>query len=194
MKLRVLISTLAAVGGFILAGPLASHAQLPTLKSHAPNLDQAAGVYKHRFANEDVSGDKFTSEDVFELVKLTSKTAYFRIHAEFYNGHMCALRGVADFESDALTYHGPRDFEGHPCVLKFTANEAGLITNDVGGYCRTETCGPRGGYGYGAQVDYPFEARRRIRYMPVILKSSEYASAVKEHNAHPIGTPAPTNP
>jgi hypothetical protein len=194
MKVGSLAAVITASVALALVGTHSLQAQPAPLKSHAPDLDKVAGVYKHRFANGDISGDKFTSEDVFELVKLTPKTAYFRIHAEFFNGHMCALWGVADLEPDALTYHGPRDYEDHPCVLKFTVNEVGIITNDVGGYCRTESCGARGGYGYGNQVDYPLQAKRRIRYMPVILKSSEYLSALKEHSAHPVGTPSPGGP
>ena len=66
-----------------------------------------------------------------------------------------------------------------------------IIVDDVGGACRNESCGERGGYGMGTQVDYPFTARRTIRYMPLILKSSQYAGAVKEHASHPVGTPSP---
>lgn len=190
------MTTHQLLGGFLaFAGPLLAAssvtvAQPAPLVSAAPDLDQVVGVYKNRFANGDVSGDKFTSENIFELVKLSAKTAYFRIHSEFYNGHTCDLWGVADLEADALTYHGPPDFESHPCILKFTVNKDGIITNDVGGFCRVESCGERGGYGYGTQVDYPFTRRRTIRYTALILNSSQYASAVKEHNAHPIGTPS----
>ena len=194
MKTRAFLIVLAASTGLVLAGSHSSGAQAAPLPSRAPDLDRAEGVYKLRFANGDVSGDKFTSENVFELVKLTPKTAYFRIHAEFYNLHICALWGVADLERDALTYHGPANFEGHPCVLKFTVNNDVIITNDVDGYCRSESCGARGGYGDGDRVDYPFKARRRIRYMPVILKSSEYASAVRERDARRVGSPRPAAP
>lgn len=161
------------------------------LASRAPDLDKVAGVYKSRFPNGNVGGETYTSEDVFELVKISPKTAYFRIHGEFYNGHTCVLWGVADLEADALTYHGELDYEGRPCVLKFTVNKDGIITDDVNGACRSLTCGARGSYGSGTEVDYPFTARRPIRYMPRLLQSSEYAAAVKEHDAHPVGTPSP---
>jgi hypothetical protein len=193
MTIHRLLVALLAITGPVLAASSVTLAQPAPLVSVAPDLDQVGGVYRHHFANGDVSGDKFTSEDIFELVKLSPKTAYFRIHSEFYNGHVCDLWGVADLEADALTYHGPPDFEAHPCILKFTVNKDGVITNDVGGFCRVESCGERGGYGNGAQVDYPFTARRTIRYTALILKSSEYASAVKEHNGHPIGTPSPAS-
>ena len=156
-----------------------------------PDLDRAAGVYKHDFANGDVSGDKYKSEDVFELVKLSPKTAYFRIHSEFFNGHVCDIWGVADLMPDALTYFGPANMDKQPCVLKFTADAKGLHVFDVDGACRAENCGERGGFGSGSDVSYPFAARRAIRYMPRLLASKEYKSAVAEHAAHPIGTTAP---
>jgi hypothetical protein len=181
----------AASSALVLFAAQPAAAQPAPLASRAPDLDQMAGVYKQRFANGDVSGDKYTSEDIFELVKITPRTAYFRIHGEFYNGHTCDLWGVADLEADALTYHGSADYQGDPCVLKFSVNTEGIIVNDVGGACRDESCGERGGYGMGAQVDYPFTTRRTIRYMPLILKSPEYAEALKQHASHPVGTPSP---
>ena len=174
--------------------PLLALAVLPaTAFAAAPDLDQAAGVYKHHFANGDVQGDKYTSEDVFELVKLSPKTAYFRIHSEFFNGHVCDIWGVADLMPDALTYFGPLDYDKQPCVLKFTANAKGLKVDDVAGACRTMNCGERGGFSTSDDVSYPFVARRPIRYMPRLLASKEYKQAVAEHEAHAVGTPAPAN-
>lgn len=193
MKLHPLTALcLSAAAMSAAAGPAVS--QPAPIASHAPDLDKVAGVYKHRFANGEISGGEYISEDVFELVKLSPRTAYFRIHSEFYNGHICALWGVADLERDALTYHGQIDYDGRPCVLKFTVNKDGIITNDVGGACRAQSCGARGGFGAGDEVSYPFKARRRIRYMARLLASSQYASAVKEHRAHPPGTPSPHDP
>ncbi len=173
--------------------PLLALALLPAtaLAQSAPDLDQAAGVYKHDFANGDVTGDKYRSEDVFELVKLSPKTAYFRIHSEFFNGHTCDIWGVADLMPDALAYFGPLNAENHPCVLKFTADSKGLHVNDVDDACREGNCGARGGFGSGEEVSFPFAARRTIRYMPRLLASTEYKSAVAEHAAHAIGTTAP---
>jgi hypothetical protein len=171
--------------------PTLAVAEPPKLKGTAPNLDTAAGVYKHRFANGDVQGDNYTSEDILELVKVSPKTAYFRIHGEFFNGHTCDISGIADLMSDALTYFGPPDYDKKPCVLKFTANAKGLIVEDVDYVCREQTCGARGGYDNGTEVTYPFAWRRTIRYMPRLLASTEYKAAVAEHNSHPIGTPAP---
>lgn len=165
-----------------------------TAATAAPDLDKTAGVYKSHFKNGTVDGDKYTSEDVFELVKVSSTTAYFRIHSEFYNGHECNLSGIADLMADSLTYFGPKGYgsEG-PCVLKFKAKAGGLAVEDVDGGCRAQACGARGGFDSSDQIAFKTTARRPIRYMPRLLASAEYKDAVKEHAAHPVGTPAPSN-
>ncbi len=43
--------------------------------------ESMAGVYKHRFANGLVTGEKFQSEDVLEIVPYQAGAAYFRIHS-----------------------------------------------------------------------------------------------------------------
>ncbi len=165
----------------------------PAPKGAAPDLAKVAGVYKHRFENGDVQGDRYMSEDILELVPLTPRTAYFRIHAEFYNGHECNLSGIADLMPDALTYFGEAnaDAQGNPCTLKFRATPDGLTLQDVTSACRMQTCGARGGYGDGTDVDYPFTERRIIRYLPRLRASQEFRDAVKQHASHPVGTAAP---
>jgi len=172
-------------------GPDVAFADPAPLPSVAPSLDKVAGVYKHHFANGDISGDTYTSEDIFELVKVSPKTAYFRIHGEFYNGHECNISGIADLMADALTYYGPVNFDKQPCVLKFTVNGKGVILNDVNGACQQLDCGARGSFGYGDSVTYPFAWRRSIKYMARLQASTEYRDALKEHDAHKPGTPAP---
>ena len=145
--------TLIAAVGLTLVFGAAALAQPKPLAGERPDIDRMAGVYKHRFANGTVDGDHYRSEDIFEVVRLSPTAAYFRIHTEFYNGHTCGLWGVADLTDDALTYT-PREPAGPPCVMKFTTNKDGVIFNDVDGVCRNWTCGMRGGYGYGAGVDF----------------------------------------
>ncbi|WP_443749928.1 hypothetical protein [Asticcacaulis solisilvae] len=160
----------------------------------APDLDKAAGVYMHQFQNATVDGQTYTSQEVFELVKLSPGTAYFRIHSEFFNGAECNLWGVADLMPDALTYFGPAGLEGQPpCVLKFKATPQGLITEDAGGGCDAQACGARGTLDSGGKAVYKFTARRPIRYMKRLLASTEYKDAVKEHAGHAPGTPAPSH-
>lgn len=189
-----MIQTLSSitVAGVLLL--LASSAQAEIApKGVAPDLAKSAGVYKHSFQNGDVQGDSFQSEDILELVQLSPKTAYFRVHTEFFNGHECNISGIADLMPDALTYFGPTnaDYQGHPCTLKFRATPTGLTMDDVTGACQLSSCGARGSYGDGTEVNWPFAARRAIRYMPRLKASHEFADATREHAAHPVGTPAP---
>lgn len=163
--------------------PVGALAKVPVLPSVAPQIDQITGVYKSRFKNGTVDGQVYMSENILEVVKVTPKTAYFRIHSEFYNGHSCNLWGVADLELDALVYHGGDNYQGQPCELRFTVNKQGIILNDVNEGCRAFSCGNRGAFDDGTHVDYPFTTRRPIRYMARLLVSSEYANAVEQHDA-----------
>src|SRR5258708_32021584 len=87
-------------------GPRAGN--LPTLM---------AGVYKTKFKNALVGGETYVSENVLEIVPVRGRAAYFRIHLEFYNGHECAISGIAESSIDTLVYRGPDDVDNHPCVL-----------------------------------------------------------------------------
>lgn len=161
--------------------PVGAMAKAPVLPSVAPQIDQITGVYKTRFKNGTVDGDTYMSENILEVVKVTPKTVYFRIHSEFYNGHNCNLWGIADLELDALVYR--QTYDNQPCELRFTVNKQGIILNDVNEGCRAFSCGNRGAFDNGTHVDYPFTTRRPIRYMARLLASSEYANAVKAHRA-----------
>src|SRR5436190_18737451 len=69
-----------------------------------PRPDQLAGVYKRSFANGTVDGDKYTSEDVLEIVPVGPRTAYVRARLQFYNGHSCSMYGIARAEGPRLVY------------------------------------------------------------------------------------------
>ena len=153
----------------------------------APGLPAAmAGVYKHRFANADVGGDHYTSEDILEIVPVSGDAAYVRLHLDFYNGHICAISGVARQAGQSLVYDGPADADGKPCRLTLASRRDGLhIFEDENGACRNQTCGARGGYGYKADnpPDFTPAQRRTIRYLPRLLASTEYKAALAEYQA-----------
>lgn len=151
--------------------------------------DPMAGVFKHRFPNALVSGETYQSEDILEIVPRTPATAYFRLHLEFYNGHVCDLSGIADRDKDRLTYHGPKDADGKACLLSIQRGADGIrISEDQNQACRAQSCGARGGYGNNpkGEPDFKLSERREIRYLPRLLASSEYAAAVAEYDSvHP---------
>jgi len=154
----------------------------------APGLPaELAGVYKHRFANSDVQGDHFTSEDILEIVPVSADTAYVRLHLNFYNGHVCDISGVARQAGESLVYDGPADVDGKPCQLTLASRGDGIhIFERENGACRNQTCGERGGYGYKADgpPDFTPAQRRPIRYLPRLVASAEYKAALAEYSSH----------
>jgi len=142
-------------------------------------LDPAsiAGVYKTHFKNGLVSGETFTSENVLEIVKLAPDAAYVRARLNFYNGHLCAIYGVAHVEDRELVYRGPT--ETYPgatqCVLHLAVKGKSLTLAD-GGTCWAN-CGARGMFDNAA---FPTASRRPVRYMTRLKASREFAAAMTE--------------
>lgn len=159
-----------------------------SLGALAADSDAIYGVYKNSFMNGDVSGRAFKSENILELVKISDKTAYFRIHLEFYNGHLCALAGVAERDGNSMTYRSTQtDNHGNRCVLQIKRTETALVLDEGAGQstCRELNCGMRGSFS-GASFD--LGKRRNIRYMPRLLNSQEYKSAVAEYKSGQAAT------
>lgn len=170
--MRALFAVVIAAGA--LAGSTAALA--------GPDL---GGVYKHRFSNALVSGEAFTSEDVLEIVPIAPGRAYLRAELQFFNGHVCSFAGVAREQGGGLVYRAPKGSNnGDGCVLALRPRGGRLVFSDKGGQCRAMTCGARGGYSGAA---FPLNARRPIRYMPLLRRSEEYRAALNE-----AGLPAPT--
>jgi hypothetical protein len=145
-----------------------------------------AGVYKTRFRNALVGAQTYVSENILEIVLVRGRVAYFRIHLEFYNGHECAISGVAEASADSLVYRGPNDVDNQPCILTLRRAHDGVhISEGENGACRNQTCGARGGYGFkpDGAADFPLISRRPIRYLPRLLASDEYAQALKAYEA-----------
>jgi hypothetical protein len=68
------------------------------LATTASTLDPAhalAGRYYRQFPDALVGGEKYTGEDVVEIVPVAAGAAYVRLHLDYYNGHTCALSGIA---------------------------------------------------------------------------------------------------
>jgi hypothetical protein len=161
-------------------GVLAAAAALATTAFAAARLDidSIAGVYKQRFENGLVTGETYESENVVEVVKVSPTAAYVRADLEFYNGHQCAIRGIAKLEGDALVYRPTERIEGFgPCELSLSVKDGKLAFGDKDGACRSYYCGARGGFD---GIAFPLASRRTIRYMPRLLASREYAAAMKE--------------
>ena len=147
------------------------------LEKPADTIKRIEGVYKHRFTNSTVRDEHFESEDILEIVSYSANAIYFRIHLEFYNGHTCDLHGIATSEKGGFVFHGTSDVSDGICTLTIYADGGDITLDDVGGNCRTYSCGARGGY-HG--VSFPIKSRREIKYMKRLKASHEYADAVAD--------------
>ena len=141
-----------------------------------PAIDDLAGVYKDRFQNGTVDGTKYTSENILEIVKVSPAEAYVRAHLEFYNGHLCAISGVARQEGDVLVYRPHQDY-GEQCALGLRVSDGKLVFSDPDGNCHALYCGARGSF---QGIGFALKSRRPIGYMQRLLNSREYAAAMAE--------------
>ncbi len=143
-----------------------------------PNyIDTVEGVYKHHFQNGLVSGESYLSEDILEIMKVTQETAYIRYDLNFYNGHTCALWGIAELEQDKLIFRDPN--KDTSCVLSIETRGKQLISNDITPQGAEQSChyycGARGGFN---NVIFDIAAKRKISYTKTIKASKEFKEAM----------------
>jgi hypothetical protein len=163
--------------GLLLAG-LAFTVAAPALAADSLDLAKIAGVYKRGFQNADVSGRQYRSEDVVEIVPLDRTSAYVRVRLNFFNGHLCAIYGVAHPEAGALVYRPPPEpGRAGRCALGIRVDRRQLSFDDPDGACRESWCGVRGGF---AHATLPAASRRPIRYMARLRASREFRHAIAE--------------
>jgi hypothetical protein len=142
-------------------------------------LRRMSGVYKHRFNNGNVSGDKYQSEDIFEFVPISSIAAYAKIHLEFFNGHLCDLAGVVEYRKvDAFVFHDPEGDNAGKCLLTIGLDKSHIRFKDPNGNC-SKFCGARGSLDTD---EFDLGQRRTIRYMPLIEGSEEYRNAIAAYD------------
>ena len=143
------------------------------------SIDEIAGVYKYAYPNALADGEKFTSEHVLEIVKLSPTEAYIRSHMEFYNGHVCGVWGVAKLEGDALVYRPRHNVTDAICALSMRKQGARIVLGDSNNACKFDFCGE---HGYLDGVGYPLSSRKPIRYMKRLQASRQYDEAVAERD------------
>jgi hypothetical protein len=144
------------------------------------DLGRVAGVYIEGFMNGNVEGGKYWSDNVLEIVKLSPSTAYFRTYLAFFNGHQCAIWGVAEVMGQSLVYRNPET----QCELYLNVGDGKITFDDKDGHCRIGTCGNRGMYGSDTfKESFKLTSRRPIRYLPTLLASQQYLAALKDYQA-----------
>lgn len=140
-------------------------------------VSQLAGRYSKSFPNGLVDGTEYTSEDIVEIVTVDPKHSYVRLDLEFFNGHVCGLRGVARAEGDALVYREPGEPIGRKqCVLRIERKGAQLTWDNGDNSC-SAYCGARGSFGDGA---LPWRSKRPITYLARLKGAREYRDALTE--------------
>lgn len=165
--------TLALVAGVIVLGLMPGSGSTRPAGLDISSID---GVYKRRFPNAMADGEKYTSEDVLEIVRLSPDRAYTRARINAANGHLCAIRGIAKVEGAALVYSRPAAYPpGSTCRLVIRRAE-GKVTLSDGDSCR-DTCGARAAY---EGRWFETKARRKIRYMSRLKSSRDYVEAIAE--------------
>lgn len=168
MRLITLLTLLISMTGAALA------AEAPA------DLAAIEGVYKHRFQNGTVQGDKYVSENILEIVPTGPDQAYFRTHLEYFNGHVCDLYGIADWRDGALHFEDTPIRDYPACRLRMEVKGGDIIfVDDKDVPCRNDYCGARGSFG----VDFKAGEKRRIRYMERLLQSKEYVAAKEAYEA-----------
>ena len=137
-----------------------------------------AGRYFSQFADGLVTGEKYTGEDIVEIVPVAPGAGYVRVHLDYYNGHTCGIYGVATAKGDALVYYDSKpNFESaRGCILTVRRAGSSLLVDDEGGSC-SSYCGARGTL---SRVDLPYKSKRPIRYLTLLKQSSEYRDALTE--------------
>lgn len=168
---------------------LAAFAPLALLAAAGP-VDPAtllAGRYYAQFANALVSGEKYTGQNIVEIVPVAPRAAYVRLNLDFFNGHKCGIYGIATAQGDALVYRDPS--EPSPgerrCTLSIKREGTKLTWDDDGGTCAAY-CGARGTL---SNSSIAYASKRPIRYLPRLRTSSQYRDALTEWR-----TGKPVNP
>lgn len=156
-------------------------AQENTLTS-SKAIDAIEGVYKHAFSNGSVSGERYRSEDVIEIMKYSPDAIYFRIALQFFNGHSCGIYGIAKFHEGAFVYQNSDDTStDQACTLRIQRDNKWLKITDAvdaesASSCRSY-CGIRGSL---RNYEISMAKKRQIKYVPLIQNSRQYLEAVGE--------------
>lgn len=176
MKFRIL--ALAFLLSLSMAGEGFAKSKAVPEPATPPNyIDTVEGVYKNHFQNGLVTGESYMSEDILEIMKVTPQTAYIRYDLNFYNGHTCALWGIADLEQDKLVFRDPG--KDTSCTLSIETKGKQLISNDITPQSAEQNChyycGARGSFN---NVIFDIAAKRKISYTNRIKASKEFKEAM----------------
>lgn len=134
-------------------------------------IGRLEGVYKQKTKSGFVTGEEYTAEDVLEIVKVSDNSIYFKTVLHFYNGHKCGLSGVANYrKAGGFVYEEVGD---SACRLLIEPKKNQISFTDLAN-CKNY-CGARGSWNGSA---FATSQKRKIKYLPTILKSDDYKNAL----------------
>jgi hypothetical protein len=170
-----LAAVLTAFFSFVLA------AQTPKSSSEsAVFLGRIAGVYKEQFQNAFVTGEKYPSEDVLEVVPVSNDAAYVRMDLEFSNGHSGQIYGIATYGRNTLIYDNGKAGDEH-CVVEYVWSSDMVVTK--ADYEKTPGCSfYHGAHGSLEGAKFSVKKRRDIGYMQRLKNSKEFKEAIEEYS------------
>jgi hypothetical protein len=178
---RFLVTCGLALAGALAAATTSSAASAPDPSAF---LKRVTGVYKDRFHNALVSGEKFESENILEVVPVNADHAYIRMHLEFYNGHVGAIYGIATYIGhESLAYDNGKS-GAEKCLLTISWSPETVVT--AADYDKTPGCS----YYHGARgslndMKFKVAQRRDIRYLQRLRDSREFKDAMAEFHGGP---------
>jgi hypothetical protein len=138
-------------------------------------FDEIAGVYKIKFNNGLISGEKYQSENILEIMPIDRHKVYIRMKLEFFNGHVGDIYGIATQKGNSLIYQNKTE----NCLVQWVWNKNNVTSHTD--YTKYPGCSYfHGQRGTLDNIVFPIKNRRDIRYLETIRNSQEYKSAVRE--------------
>jgi hypothetical protein len=174
LRVFCLATVLTAFSSFVIP------AQTPKSSSEsAVFLGRIAGVYKEQFQNAFVNGEKYPSEDVLEVVPVSSDAAYVRMDLEFSNGHSGRIYGIATYGRNSMVYENGKAGDEH-CVVEYVWSSDFVVTR--ADYEKTPGCSLyHGARGSLEGAKFSVTKRSDIGYMQRLKNSKEFKEAIEEY-------------
>ena len=146
-------------------------------------IQDLEGVYKFQFSSSIVTGEKYQSEDIIEIVKYSDDAIYFRVKLNFENDHRCNIYGIAKYNNGSFIYkEKSNSLPQQACTLKIRPENNVLKLSDLNEDSDSTCISYCSARGTLSSYQIGLERKRKIKYMPIILKSAEYQSSVDEYN------------
>lgn len=143
-------------------------------------LASIAGVYKRQFQNAFMTGEKYQSEDILEVVPIDDRAAYVRMDVEFANGHSGGIYGIAIYSGHkSLTYDNGKKGDD-ACVVTYVWSAEKIITK--ADYEKTPGCRAyHGARGTLDGLEFPVRKKQTITYMQRLKDSRQFKEAMEEY-------------